>query len=78
MINVPLQVGDLCVNPGDIICTDEAERAIVVIPREKLQQVIAKLPALKKASDAVLVDIENGSTLFDSTGRHPDFYSNHK
>jgi regulator of RNase E activity RraA len=78
MFNVPLQVGDICVYPEDIVCVDEGERSIVVIPKEKLQEVMAKLPILKTASDAVLADIENGSPLLDSTRRHPDFYSNSK
>jgi regulator of RNase E activity RraA len=78
MFNIPLYVGDVYLHPEDIVCIDEGERSIVVIPKERLQEVMAKLPILKKASDAVLADIENGSPLLDSTRRHPDFYSNHK
>lgn len=78
MIDVPLQLGQVCVNPGDIICADEGEMAIVVIPRDRLRQTFELLPTLKKASDGVLADIEDGLPLFEATKRHPDFYSNYK
>lgn len=78
MVDVPLQLGQVCVNPGDIICADEGEMAIVVIPRDRLRQTFELLPTLKKASDGVLADIEDGLPLFEATKRHPDFYSNYK
>lgn len=78
MVDVPLQLGKVCVRPGDIICIDEGEMAIVVVPRDQLTHAFALLPKLKKASDGVLVDIQNGLPLFEATKRHPDFYSNHK
>lgn len=78
MMDVPLQLGELCVKPGDIICVDEGEMAVVVIPREHLERAFALLPVLKEASDAVLLEIENGTPLMEATNRHPAFYSNHK
>ena len=78
MVDIQIQLGRVCVNPGDIICVDESEMAIVVIPREKLEQTFALLPILKKASDSVLAEVENRTPLQDATRRHPDFYSNHK
>lgn len=78
MVDVPLQLGKTWIKPGDIICADEGEIAIVVIPRDQLPQVFALLPVLKKASDGVLTDIEKGLPLFEATKRHPDFYSNYK
>jgi regulator of RNase E activity RraA len=78
LLDVPLQLGQVCVKPGDIICADEGDMTIVVIPREQLEQVFALLPTLKEASDAVLAEVENGMPLFEATKRHPEFYSNHK
>ena len=78
MMDIPLQLGELCVKPGDIICVDEGEMALVVIPRGHLERVFDLLPVLKEASDAVLLEVENGTPLMEATKRHPDFYSNHK
>jgi regulator of RNase E activity RraA len=77
-VDVPLQVGDVCVNPGDILCADEGDRAITVIPRELLQSVYAMLPILKAASNGVLEDVKNGMSLPEAVSQHPDFYSNYK
>lgn len=78
MVDVPLQLGKVWAKPGDVICADEGEMAVVVIPRDQLPQVFDLLPMLKRASDGVLADIENGLPLFEATKRHPDFYSNYK
>ncbi len=78
MVDVPVQVGQIRVNTGDIICVDESEMAIVVIPREHLKQIIMLLPVLKQASDSVLADVEDGLPLHEATKGNPDFYSNHK
>jgi regulator of RNase E activity RraA len=78
MVNVPLSLPEVSVEPGDIICVDESEMAIVVIPRKQLKQVFALLPILKRASNAVQADVESGMPLLEATKRHPDFYSNHK
>ncbi|KAJ9614356.1 hypothetical protein H2200_002492 [Cladophialophora chaetospira] len=78
MVDVPLQLGAVSVQPGDIVCADEGDMAIVVIPREQLEQTLALLPILKRASDAVTKEVENGMSLFEATKKHPDFYSNHK
>ena len=77
MVDVPLRLPEVSVEPGDIICVDEGEMAIVVIPRKQLKQVFALLPILKRASDAVQADVESGIPLLEATKRHPDFYSNH-
>ena len=78
MMDIPLQIGELRVKPGDIICVDEGDMAIVVIPREHLEHAFALLPVLKEASDAVLSEVKNGTPLMEATRRHPEFYSNHK
>ncbi|RFU25915.1 hypothetical protein B7463_g10424, partial [Scytalidium lignicola] len=77
-VDVPLQIGDISVKPGDILCADEGDIAITVVPGELLEQVFALLPVLKKASDGVIEDIKNGISLPEAVSRHPDFYSNYK
>lgn len=76
-VDVPLQFGTLFVRPGDILCADEGDRAVVVIPQELLHQVLDLLPVLKEASDNVLEDVKNGMTLPDAVKGHPKFYSNY-
>ncbi|KAH8812476.1 DlpA domain protein [Xylogone sp. PMI_703] len=78
LVDVPLQIGDVYVKPGDILCADEGDMAVVVIPRGLLEQVVALLPTLKEASDGVIADIQNGLSLPDAVNRHPNFYSNYK
>jgi regulator of RNase E activity RraA len=76
-IDVPLQYGTLFVRPGDILCADDGDRAVVVIPQELLHQMLDLLPTLKEASDNVLEDVRNGMTLPNAVKRHPKFYSNY-
>jgi regulator of RNase E activity RraA len=52
-VDVPIKVGGVEVRPGDFAVLDEAERGIVVIPKEKLVEVAEVLPGLKEADDAV-------------------------
>lgn len=63
------------VNTGDILCADEAERVIAVIPRNLLQRALEILPGLKKADDEVLTDVERGIDLKTSFAGHPEHYT---
>ncbi|KAK6382285.1 hypothetical protein LTS17_004172 [Exophiala oligosperma] len=76
--DISLKVGDVTVNPGDILCADEEDGAVVVIPKAQLQAVYKLLPVLKRASDGVLADVQKGFSLPEAVQRHPDFYSNYK
>ena len=77
-VDVPVQVDKTWVRPGDILCADEEDQAIVVIPQERLRAVIELLPMLKLASDGVMKDVQNGLSLPEAVQRHPEFYSNYK
>lgn len=77
-INVPLKIGNVTVEAGDILCADEMERAVVVIPRKHLDTVLELLPTLKEASENVLKAVEAGSTLPEAVKENPNFYSNYK
>ena len=77
-VDVPLDFDQFRVQPGDIICADEEERCVCIIPKDYLSRVVALLPTLKAASDNVLEEVRRGSSLPEAVTRHPDFYSNYK
>jgi regulator of RNase E activity RraA len=74
-VDVPLQFGALTANPGDLICADEGDCAVVLIPQNLIDQLIELLKVQKEASDAVLEEVRQGSTLTAAVLRHPNFYS---
>ncbi|KAJ0418325.1 ribonuclease E inhibitor RraA/Dimethylmenaquinone methyltransferase [Aspergillus carlsbadensis] len=76
-VNVPLQFEQVTVRPGDILCADEGDCALVVIPRAALHKVLELLPTLKEASDNVMMDVMRGMSLSEAVKRHPRFYSNY-
>jgi regulator of RNase E activity RraA len=73
-VDIPVQVGGVTVRPGDLAVLDEAEKGIVVIPREKLAEVAELLPGLKEADDAVLRDVRDGVDLKEAFQRHRGHY----
>lgn len=74
-VDVPVKVGGVEVRPGDFAVLDEAERGIVVIPKEKLAEVAELLPGLKEADDAVLRDVKAGVGLKEAFQRHREHYT---
>jgi len=76
-VDVPLTIGGLQVNPGDVLCADEGEGVICVIPKSKLHEVAALLPTLKEADDGVLKDVQNGADFPTALKNHPKHYTNH-
>jgi regulator of RNase E activity RraA len=66
------------VRPGDFAVLDEAEKGIVVIPKEKLADVAELLPGLKEADDAVLQDVRDGVDLKEAFQRHRGHYVHEK
>ena len=46
--------------PGDFAVLDEAEKGIVVIPKDKLVELAGILPGLKEADEGVLRDVRAG------------------
>ena len=74
-VDIPLQIGKMTVKPGDIICLDEGELVVNVIPREKLDDVLALLPLQKEADDGLLKDVQNGMDFKTAVARHPEHYT---
>jgi regulator of RNase E activity RraA len=77
-VDIPVQVGGVTVRPGDFAVLDEAEKGIVVIPKEKLADVAELLPGLKEADDAVLQDVRDGVDLKEAFQRHRGHYVHEK
>lgn len=74
-VDTTLGFGTLEVNPGDILCADEGDQAVVVIPQGRLDRVLELLKAQKAASEGVIQKVKNGARLPDAVRQHPDFYS---
>lgn len=74
-VDVSVKVGGVEVRPGDFAVLDEAERGIVVIPKERLTEVAELLPGLKEADDAVLRDVKAGVGLKEAFQRHREHYT---
>lgn len=74
-VDVPVRVGSVVVRPGDFVMVDEAEKGLVVIPKEKLKEVAEILPGLKEADDGVLEDVKRGLGLREAFQRHPGHYT---
>lgn len=68
--DVPLRIGEVEVKPGDILCADESERGCVVVPREKLEELMAMLPGLKEADDRCVADVQAGVDVTEAFRRH--------
>jgi len=76
-VDVPIKIGDVVVNPGDLLVADEAERVCCVIPRDKLTEVMELLPVHKEADDGLLEDVRGGMGFKEAIQRWPKHYSNH-
>ncbi len=59
--NVMIQFGGVQVRPGDIVMGDKS--GVVVIPVEKLDEVLAKAESLYEKEEAMLSEILSGATM---------------
>ncbi|KAK0274663.1 hypothetical protein LTR35_011445 [Friedmanniomyces endolithicus] len=75
-VDVPLTIGGVRVEAGDVLCADEGEGVVCVIPRGRLGEVVALLLGLKEADEGVLRDVQNGVDFGTAVARHPRFYAN--
>jgi regulator of RNase E activity RraA len=62
-VNVPVLLGSVPVNPGDILLGDDD--GIVVASGAELAAVIDKAEAIQVTEDALLSSMANGVSLFD-------------
>ncbi|KAH9840356.1 Pfam:methyltransferase 6, partial [Teratosphaeria destructans] len=73
-VDVPVRVGGdgdgVLVRPGDVLCADEAENAIAVIPRERFEEVVAMLEELKEVDERCIADVQAGVDVTETFRRH--------
>lgn len=68
-VQVPLNLDGTIVKPGDIVFCDDVN-GIVVIPQERLSEVISLLPRMTKADQHVEADVEVGMTVKEAFKKH--------
>ncbi|KAF2770559.1 DlpA domain-containing protein [Teratosphaeria nubilosa] len=72
-VDVPVRIGGgegVLVHPGDIVCADEAENGVAVIPRERFEEVVAMLAALKEVDERCVADVQAGVDVGEAFRRH--------
>jgi regulator of RNase E activity RraA len=57
------------VNPGDLVFSD-AVNGVVIIPQDKVDEVISMLPALIEADDRVKEEVRNGMSVQEAFKKH--------
>lgn len=61
-VNIPITIAGVTITPGDYVFSDPYN-GVVIIPREKLDDVLALLPSLMKADDLVKTAVEGGMSV---------------
>jgi hypothetical protein len=59
-VDVPVVVGGVMVRPGDVVCCDAGEEAVVVIPRELVAGVLELVPDLVARDERVKDAVRDG------------------
>ncbi|TDZ59791.1 4-hydroxy-4-methyl-2-oxoglutarate aldolase [Colletotrichum trifolii] len=68
-VQVPVTIEGTVINPGDLVFADPVN-GVVVIPQEKINQVLDLLPKLTAADDKVKEAVLNRATVFDAFKAH--------
>lgn len=66
---VPVEINGVTVSPGDIAVSDPLN-GVVVIPRDKLEDVLGLLPGLVAADDKVKADVLKGMSVAEAFRLH--------
>lgn len=72
-LNVPVTIGDVRVNAGDIVFCDSVN-GVVVIPREKIEEVVELIPRITAADDKIIVDVGKGMSVREAFNLHRGGY----
>jgi 4-hydroxy-4-methyl-2-oxoglutarate aldolase len=59
--NVMIQFGGVQVRPGDVVIADKS--GVVIIPQEKLEEVIVKAEGLYQKEESMVAEIRTGATM---------------
>jgi len=68
--NVPVRIGETTVAAGDIVMIDPAENGVVVVPLNKVEELLELLPKLVGADEKVAADVEQGVSVKEAFQRH--------
>lgn len=68
-LNVPVKINGVWVNAGDIMFCDPMN-GVVVIPRDRLEEVIELIPKIVAADDKVKEDVANGTLVQEAFKKH--------
>lgn len=72
-LQVPLDLDGTLVNPGDFIFSDPVN-GVIVIPQDKVTDVIELLPRLVEADDRVKAEVLNGMSVQEAFKKHRGKY----
>lgn len=61
-VDLPIVIGDVVVQPGDVVVGDPD--GVVIVPRARLQEVVDALVDVRKAEAAVLEKVQSGLKVF--------------
>jgi regulator of RNase E activity RraA len=67
---VPVQVGETIIEPGDIVMIDPTENGVVAVPQGKVDEVLQLLPKLVAADEKVIGDVKNGRSVDEAFKEH--------
>jgi regulator of RNase E activity RraA len=70
-VNVPIVLGHVRVDPGDLICADDS--CVVVVPLARALDVLGIAEAIEAKEDLILADIRAGIDLAEARRRHGYF-----
>lgn len=65
-VNIPLQLGDLTVYPGDFVIADDG--GVVVVPQEKLRETLEESLKIKNKEEKILELVNEGKSLSNILG----------
>jgi len=67
-VQVDLEIDGVRIRPGDVLVGDED--GVVVVPAERSAEVLELARRIEVIEDAIVADVENGSSLKDARARH--------
>ncbi|KAK2589524.1 hypothetical protein QQS21_012799 [Conoideocrella luteorostrata] len=68
-LQVPLEINSVKVSPGDVAFQDPVN-GVVIIPQDKVEEVLGMLPKLTAADDKVKEDVLKGMSVYDAFKLH--------
>ncbi len=68
-VQVPLDLDGTIVKPGDLVFCDDIN-GVVVIPQEKIDEVLSLLPRMTAADQKVEADVAKGMTVKEAFKKH--------